>query len=201
MTARDLATIQDVSSQASPLASPRRRLTEEDLVRIPEDDKLRELVDGELREWMPPGPNHGAIELELAARLQQYVKGHHLGHVMCGEVHFRVKGNIHHIRMADVAFVVAGKYPNERPPRPIDATQPDFVAEVISPDDPAWMVQEKVRDWLSTGLRLLWLVYPESNQVVVYHADGSAPTVEQDGVLDGGDVFPGLQLPVRTFLP
>jgi len=99
--------------------------------------------------------------------------------------------------MADVAFVAAGKYPDGRPPRKADETQPDFVAEVISPDDTATMVQEKVRDWLSTDLRLLWLVYPETNQVVVYHADGSAQTVDHDGVLDGGDVFPGLQLPVR----
>ncbi|MGI8916464.1 MAG: Uma2 family endonuclease [Chloroflexota bacterium] len=75
------------------------------------------------------------------------------------------------------------------------------MAEVISPDDAAWMVQEKVRDWLSTGLGLLWLVYPETQQVVVYHADGTAQTVEHDRVLDGGDVFPGLQLPVRSFLP
>jgi len=172
----------------------------DDLDRMPEDDILRELVDGELREWMVPGPDHGAIELDLAAELRQFVNERRLGRMMSGEVRFRIKGDIHHARMADVAFVAAGKYPDGRPPRKADETQPDFVAEVISPDDTATMVQEKVRDWLSTDLRLLWLVYPETNQVVVYHADGSAQTVDHDGVLDGGDVFPGLQLPVRSFL-
>jgi Uma2 family endonuclease len=201
MTGLNVATSEGVSDQASRAAPPRPRLTEDDLARIPEDDKLRELVDGELREWMAPGPEHGAIEIDLAAQLWQFAKERRLGHVMSGEVHFRIRGDIRHVRLGDVAFVVAAKYPDGRPPRKPDGTQPDFVAELISPDDPAWMVQEKVRDWLSTGLRLLWLVYPELNQVVVYYADGSAQTVEHDGVLDGGDVFPGLQLPVRTFLP
>jgi Uma2 family endonuclease len=187
---------------AAPAPQPqtRRRLTVDDLDRMPEDDILRELVDGELREWMAPGPDHGAIELTLGSALLQFVVERRLGHVMSGEVRFRIKGDLHHARMADVAFVAAGKYPDERPPRKADATQPDFVAEVISPDDTAAMVQEKVRDWLSTGLRLLWLVYPDTNQVVVYRADGSAQTIEHDGMLDG-DVFPGLRLPVRSFLP
>jgi Uma2 family endonuclease len=201
MTGLNVATSEGVSDQASRAAPPRPRLTEDDLARIPEDDKLRELVDGELREWMAPGPEHGAIEIDLAAQLWQFAKERRLGHVMSGEVHFRIRGDIRHVRLGDVAFVVAAKYPDGRPPRKPDGTQPDFVAELISPDDAAWMVQEKVRDWLSTGVRLLWLIYPESKQVMVYHADGSAQTVDHGGVLDGGDVFQGLQLPVRTFLP
>ena len=195
------STLVDTPMHESLAAPPRLRLTEANLDSFPEDGILRELVDGELREWMAPAPENGAIELDLAAELRQFVKEHSLGHTMSGEVRFRIKGDHHHIRMADVAFVAAAKYSTGRPPRKADATQPDFVAEVISPDDTASMVQEKVRDWLCTGLRLLWLVYPESNQVVVYHADGSAQTAEHDGVLDGGDVFPGLQLPVQTFLP
>ncbi len=201
MAQSPVSTVEGPSAHTSPAAPPRPRLTEHDLDRIPEDEILRELVDGELREWMAPGPDHGTIELDLAAELRQFVKERRLGHMMSGEVRFRIKGDIHHVRMADIAFVVASKYPSGRPPRKADATQPDFVAEVISPDDSAAMVQEKVRDWLSTGLRLLWLVYPDTNQVVVYHADGTAQTVEHDGVLDGGDVFPGMQLPVRSFLP
>jgi Uma2 family endonuclease len=201
VTTSQPTTVEDVSAPTNRPTPPRQRLTVDDLDCLPEDDILRELVDGELREWTVPGPEHGAIELDLAAELRQFVKEHRLGHVMSGEVRFRIKGDIHHARLADVAFVAAGKYPDGRPPRKADTTPPDFVAEVISPDDHAVMVQEKVRDWLSTGVRLLWQVYPETHQVVVYHADGSAQTVEHDSVLDGGDVFPGLRLPVRSFLP
>jgi Uma2 family endonuclease len=200
MTTVNTATIEDVAAPVSQQVQ-RQRLTVDDLDRVPEDDILRELVDGELREWMVPGPDHGAIEADLGTELNLFVRERRLGRIMTGEVRFRIKGDIHHARMADVAYVTAAKYPSGRPPRKTDATQPDFVAEVISPDDSASMVQEKVRDWLSTGLRLLWLVYPETNQVVVYHVDGSAQTVEHDGVLGGGEVFPGLQLAVRSFLP
>ena len=176
------------------------RLTVDDLDAMPEDGILRELVHGELREWMPPGPDHGAIEADLATELNLFVRARRLGRVMSGEVRFLIHGSVHHARMADVAFVVAGKYPDERPPVKADATQPDFVAEIISPDDTAAMVQETVRDWLDNGVRLLWLIYPETRQVVVYQPDGSSRTIGQDDVLDGGDVFPGLELPVRSFL-
>ena len=176
------------------------RLTVDDLDAMPEDDVLRELVHGELREWMPPGPEHGEIEASLAAQLYWFVRERRLGHVMSGEVRFLIRGSVHHARMADVAFVVAGTYPNERPPVKADANRADFVAEIISPDDTASMVQEKVRDWLDSGVRLLWLIYPETRQVVVYQPDGSSRTVPHDGVLDGGTVFPGLELPVRSFL-
>lgn len=92
MTGLNVATSEDISDQASRAAPPGPRLTEDDLARFPEDDILRELVDGELREWLAPGPEHGAIETDLAAELRQFVKDRRLGHVMSGEVHFRIRG-------------------------------------------------------------------------------------------------------------
>lgn len=182
-------------------AATRGRLTVDDLDAMPEDGILRELADGELREWMAPGPEHGEIEADLSGELRAFVKARRLGKVMAGEVRFLIRGNPHRARMADVAFVAAGKYPAERAPAKADATVPDFVAEVISPDDQALMVQEKVRDWLDAGVRLLWLIYPNTREVMVYRPGFPVEIVPDSGVLSGHDVFPGLQLAVKSFLP
>lgn len=100
-----------------------------------------------------------------------------------------------------MAFVRADKYPSGRAPRRADATIPDYVAEIIAPTDAAAMVQEKVRDWLDAGVRLIWLIYPDTKEVVVIRADGSSQIVPRSGVLDGEDVLPGLSLPISSFMP
>jgi len=178
-----------------------RKLTEDDIDRMPADGVLRELVHGEVREWMSPAPEHGQVEARLTSKLVPFVEERQLGVVMSGEVRFLIHGCTDHFREADIAFVRADKYPGGSAPPRADATVPDFVAEIISPSDTASMVQEKVRDWLDIGVRLLWLIYPKTKEVVVVHADGSSLIVPGSGVLDGGDVFPGLSLPIISFMP
>lgn len=48
-------------------APTRPRLTVDDLDRTQDDDLLRQLVDGELSEWTPPGPEHGGVALTLGS--------------------------------------------------------------------------------------------------------------------------------------
>jgi len=179
----------------------RQAMTADEIDQLPDDGLLRELVHGELREWMSPDPEHGQIEGDLYGELRTFIQPRKLGVLMVGEVRFFIDGDQQHYRLADVAFVAAGKYPGGRAPRKADATTPDFVAEIISASDPAWMVQEKMGDWIAAGARLIWLVYPGSRQVIVAHPDGTMRTVPHTGMLDGGDVFPGLELPVSSFLP
>jgi Uma2 family endonuclease len=176
-------------------------LTVDDIDAMPEDGIVRELVHGELREWMSPGPLHGSIEGDLHAELHQFVKRRKLGFLMVGEARFLIKGDPHHARMADVAFVAGHKYPSGRPPEKADATEPDFVAEIVTPDDTAEMVQEKIHDWLSSGARLIWYVYPNTREVVVYRPGKPSIVVPHSGILHGYDVFSGLRLRVATFLP
>lgn len=61
MTTSPISTVREIPAQGSRQASPRQRPTVDDLHRMPEDDILRELVDGELREWMAPGPAHWPV--------------------------------------------------------------------------------------------------------------------------------------------
>lgn len=178
-----------------------RKLTEDDIDRMPADGKLRELVHGEVREWMSPAPEHGQLEARLTSKLVPFVEDRKLGVVMSGEVRFLLHGRTDHFREADIAFVRTDKYPSGNAPPRADTTVPDFVAEIISPSDMAAMVQEKVRDWLDMGVRLLWLIYPKTKEVVVVRADGSSLIVPRSGVLNGEDVFPGLSLPIGSFMP
>jgi Uma2 family endonuclease len=48
---------------------------------------------------------------------------------------------------------------------------------------------------------LLWIVDPELRAVKVYTPGQPVLTVEYEGVLSGGDVLPGFELPVKDIFP
>lgn len=76
---------------------------------------------------------------------------------------------------------------------------PDLAVEVDYPSTPASVsnLMIKVGYYLSAGT-MVWLVFPANQTVHVYVPSQPPIIVGIDGVLDGGDVLPGLSLPVES---
>lgn len=55
--------------------------------------------------------------------------------------------------------------------------------------------------YLQNGTRLVWLVYPEKQQIEIHTADAPIQTPGLDDALDGGAALPGLTLPLRDVFP
>ena len=51
--------------------------------------------------------------------------------------------------------------------------RPDLAVEVVSPNDNAYDVTEKVEEYLQAKVPLVWVVYPEPRIVEVHRPDGS----------------------------
>jgi Uma2 family endonuclease len=96
-----------------------------------------------------------------------------------------------------VAFVAAGRLSADRPPKGFVELAPDLVAEVVSPSDSAREVEEKVQDWLSAGVRLVWVVHPSTRSVTVYRSLQDIRVLTESDTLNGADVLPGFTCPVR----
>jgi len=75
--------------------APTRRYTIDDLDQFPDDDKLRELVDGKIVEWDMPSWEHSTLEAELARIIGNFVREHRLGLVGSGEGMVRILGSAH----------------------------------------------------------------------------------------------------------
>jgi Uma2 family endonuclease len=73
---------------------------------------------------------------------------------------------------------------------------PDLVIEVVSPNDQADELQQKVGQWLAGGVRLVWVVYTEAREVVVHHPDRHSQTLVLGEELSGEDVVPGFRVAV-----
>jgi len=72
------------------------------------------------------------------------------------------------------------------------------MAEVISPNDTAEDMEQRIADFMSVGTRLFWVVYPATRTVWVLRGDGSARCLTEQQELSGEDVIPGFTCPVAS---
>jgi Uma2 family endonuclease len=174
------------------------RLTAQDLWRLGGGDTRRELVDGEVREMAPAGGVHGDIVSRVDRRLAQHVERHGGGKVLAGDVGFvlELPQDPERVRAPDVAFVTTARLPQGRLPEGFIRGAPGLAIDVLSPSDNPVDVQQKVRDYLDAGARLVWVLAPKAKTATVYRADGSARLLREADQIDGEDVLPGLVIPL-----
>ena len=172
-------------------------LTAEDFWQLPETDRQRELVRGEMIEVMPPGGQHGAIASELNAQLRAWAKAGPKGCVGV-ESGFILAHHPDTVRSPDVFYVRVERIPAIGIPEGFWELAPDLAVEVVSPSESAADVRDKVRDYLSAGTQLVWVIYPRSREVIVHTPDGLAKTYSHDDELTGFEVLPNFTCVVAS---
>ena len=172
-------------------------VTAEQLYLMPRDGVRRELVRGELHTMTPAGYRHGVVIMRLAAKLDQHVVANRLGVVSGAETGFVLTRDPDTVRGADIGFVSQSRIEEGGIPESFYPGTPDLAVEVISPSDRAGEVDAKARDWLSHGVRLLWIIDPRSRTVAVHRPSEPVKTLTEDDTLDGEDVVQGFRCPVR----
>lgn len=174
------------------------RVTADDLWRRGEGNARRELVDGEVIEMTPAGGIHGRVTLRIARRLAEHVEQHGGGEAVAGAVGFvlALPYDPERVRAPDVAFISHGRLPDGRLPQGFLRGAPDLAVEVLSSSDNPVDVQQKVRDYLEAGTRLVWVLAPEAKSATSYRADGSARLFREVDNLDGEEVLPGVRIPL-----
>jgi len=175
------------------------RVTAQDLWRLGEGDVRRELVNGEVIEMAPVGGIHGEITLRIGRGLAEHVERYGGGKVLVGDVGFVLNfpQDPERVRAPDVAFVSNQRLPGGRLPEGFLKGAPDLAVEVLSPSDNPVDVQQKVRDYLEAGARLVWVIAPQAKTVTLYRADGSACLLRERDNLEGEEVLPGLMAPLN----
>ena len=171
-------------------------VTAEQLAAMPDDGNRWELVAGELIMMTPAGWKHGAIAGRLQAWLASHVEENDLGLVFAAETGFRLSRNPDTIRAPDVAFVAKGRLTSLPTQEVFWPGVPDLAVEVVSPNDRARYVEEKVKAWLEAGCAMVWVVDPEPETVTVHRATGRPATLSGQDELSGEEVVEGFCCPV-----
>ena len=184
----------------APLAT-RTRATPDDLERMPDGEARWELVDGEIRERNVSAESN-YVSNKFNTRITVFVDDAGLGWTFGEGCGIQVFPEPNPLRQSDGAFVATGRLPGDRPPvRGYLKVAPDLVLEVLSPNDNAGEIRQKVADYLAVGVRLVWVAYPDTRVIDAFAADGSVRTFGPNATLDGGDVLPGFAVPVASLFP
>jgi Uma2 family endonuclease len=134
----------------------------------------------------------------LTLRLGAFVVAGGLGEVFDSSTGYRLPGG--NLRMPDLSFVARSRLPGGRAPIGFLYMAPDLAVEVLSPDDQPRLVADKVLEYLAVGVRLVWVIDPESGRGTVHRADGTTLEVDASGTLDGEGVLPGFGCPLAELL-
>ena len=106
-----------------------------------------------------------------------------------------------HFRRPDVCFVRKERLAGGRVPPGDLRLAPDLAVEVLSPNDVAVEVEQKVEEYLRVGVRLVWIVVPETRTVRVHRSDGTVSLLHERDVIKGEAVLEGFTCPVADFFP
>jgi Uma2 family endonuclease len=168
-------------------------------VQVADSESLYEVVGGKRVEPPPLGVFETSLAAALMMKLATHAEAHRLGRIVF-EMLFLLNRDTDLQRRPDVAFVSFDRWPrNRRVPRTAAwDVIPDLAVEVVSPTNTVNEVTNKVRDYFAAGVRLVWVVLPELEQVYVYSSLTAIEVVTRTGHLDGGTVLPGLRLPLTA---
>ena len=177
------------------LATTATHYTPDDLLTLPEYGRF-ELIDGQLVE-RNMGAKSSYAATNLLVLMGYFVRSNNLGLVFqadCGYQIFAEEPG--RVRFADVSFIRRGKLPEDRVPQGHCRVAPDLVIEAVSPNDTAYEIEDKIAQWLSAEVQLVWVLYPETHRVQVHRADGTVTKLQSGEQLVGEDVVAEFQCQV-----
>jgi Uma2 family endonuclease len=170
----------------------KQHCTPEDLLVMP-DAVSYELVDGELLE-REMGWKSSVIGGEVGFLLKAHCKAHNLGWVAPADASYQWFPDApNKVRRPDVSFIRLERMPADEEPEGHCRIAPDLAVEVTSPNDLFDDVEEKVEEYLTAGVRLVWVVHPSTRTVRVRRADGTISLLREADELSGEDVVPGFR--------
>ena len=170
-------------------------LEPDDLLDLP-DGEHYELIDGRPVE-KPMGAESDRISVNIAVALSDTVKKARLGYVFGSSTGFRCfPSRPGLVRKPDASFVARGRFVDEKIPTGNIEIAPDLAVEVISPNDLADELEEKVWTYLAAGIKLIWIVSPAARTIRVIRSDNTCVILGHSEMLSGDHVVPGFSCSV-----
>ena len=166
--------------------------------------RLELTAEGELIIMPPTGGESGISNAGLTAKLYNWNDQTQLGKVFDSSTEFRLPSGAK--RSPDVSWVIRARWealtPEQRKRFP--PLSPDFVIELRSETDSLEKLRLKMREYLANGIRLGWLIDPQTPLVEIYRHSQDVETInfsfDEPPTLSGKDVLPGFVLDLTPIL-
>jgi Uma2 family endonuclease len=175
----------------------KQAITAEQFSAMPEiPGKRFELVQGELIEMPGAGLLHSVIAALVYRLIFSHAEEHNLGLAFPDGLGYILRRRPDIVRIPDVSFVSRERFSEGELPSGFCEGAPDLAVEVVSPNDIAEDVHDKVHEYLAMGTRAVWVLWPKSRTISVHTMDEVSRELSSGDELDGGDVLPGFRVRV-----
>jgi Uma2 family endonuclease len=154
-----------------------------------------EFIAGKVREVV--SNNYSSrIALKIGMKIGVYLDRHDIGWMTGADGGYWIAGERY---IPDLAFMSYERQ-DDAPSVAYNPVPPNLVIEVLSPGNEDFEMAVKIANYLSEGC-IVWLVDPQTSQVSVMVPAQPAQKLSIDDTIDGGEILPGFQLPVRDIFP
>ncbi len=161
------------------------------------DVVMERSATGELIIMPPVGGESGEREANYITDLNIWNRQTQLGKVFSSSTVFRLPQGGD--RSPDAAWVSLERWqaltPEQR--RKFPPLCPDFVLELRSESDRLKPLQNKMQEYLTSGLQLGWLIDPQNQKVEIYRPHQEVEIFALPATVSGEDVLPGFRLEIE----
>ena len=161
-----------------------------------EDLIIEQNPDGRIVIMPPTGGTAGNLNFRLYPHLATWIDEGGGGFGFDSNTIFRLPNGAK--RMADVAWVEGERYRalTQEERDGIVPLAPDFVIELRSPTDALDVLKNKMNEYMRTGVRLGWLIDPQTETVTLYRENTSPETLDRPDIVEAATIVEGFTLPM-----
>ena len=164
-------------------------------------DELYEVIDDQYTEVPEMSVNSSILASRLASHINRFTDR------TLGEAHtdilFKLPLKKVRNRRPDVAFVPYSVWPRTKALPNTNAWDalPAVCVEVVSPTDLAEEVMTKVLEYLESGVRQVWVIYPILQVVLVHESPTQARLFHRNDELTAEAILPGFTMKLGDLIP
>ncbi len=178
------------------------KMTFEEFVALPDDDLVREVVDGEVRilgdVMSRRNRRHCRTTQKLVRLLGTWFEKQPepTGEILDGDVGIILARNPLLSYGIDVAYLSPALSAITEEDAAFIEGAPEVTIEVLSPSETQQNIQEKVTNLIRYGVKQVWLVEPFFKTVTIFRPVGQPAFYTTDDTIDCSPEMPGLQVAV-----
>jgi Uma2 family endonuclease len=165
-------------------------------VNRPENEgKHFELVRGDVVERPRPGERHCHVCGNVTWVLNNYVRQRRQGRVLSNDAGIILARDPDTVRGPDVVLFPDVLPYDQLNPKWAEGV-PTLAVEVISPNDRIGKVTRRITELLRAGIRLIWLIDPETRDFTVFRQGQDPQVFDATQELTGDEILPEFRCPV-----
>lgn len=181
--------------------SPVVKLTDDEYFRLAtahDNLRMERTPTGEIEIMSPTGGETGKRNADLTIDLGLWNREAKLGVVFDSSTQFKLPNGGD--RSPDASWIQVERWNTltAEEKKRFPPICPDFAIELRSESDNLRSLQNKMQEYLNSGLRLGWLIDPKNRRVEIYRQGQEPEILENPSSLSGEDVLPGFVLDVQN---